>query len=133
MTTQPHRLFVARVPVDESGRPDLHIPADVTYWNELPGMLWHAYGRGHTLTVLKLGELVGGDWGICGVGDHAVMTWLTSHGATVELFYDAWQDAQYRQWLENHGVTTDAEGNPQAPISYSGDDVVGLATDWEIP
>ncbi len=118
------------MPVDAQGRPDLKIPDDVEYWNEIPGFIWHAYGRGHTLAVMKLGELVGGDWGICGVGDNAVMSWLTNHGATVELFKDAWDDPTYRQWLENHGVQADAEGNPLAPISYAGDSAVGLAEDW---
>lgn len=125
-----HTCFVARVPTDDRGRPDLKIPDDCVYWSEIPGLIWHAYGRNHTLTVLKLGELVGGDWGICGVGDHAIMNWLTNQGAVVELFIDAWNNAQYRQWLENHGVQTDAEGKPIAPISYCGDDAVGLATNW---
>ena len=127
---KPHKLFVARVPTDANGRPDLKIPSDCEYWNEWPGRLWHAYGRGHTLTVLKLGELVSGDWGVCGVGDHAVMSWLIGQGCTVELFKDAWADAQYRQWLENHGVEVDDEGDPIAPISYAGDSPVGLALNW---
>jgi len=130
---RPHRLCVARVPVDAKGRPDLKIPADCSYWNEWPGRLWHVYGRGHTLTVLKLGEVANGDWGVVCVGDNQALKWLRNQGCIVELFKDAWANAQYRQWLENHGVDTDDEGDPIAPISYCGDSPIGLAMDWPDP
>jgi len=125
-----HRAVIIRVPLDVEGKPDLQLPASTIIQNEWPGRLWHLYWEDYYLTVLRLGT-VGSDVVFAAVGCRRILVGLAHLGAAVTLFKDAWADAQQRQWLLNHGVTTGDLGAPRAPIVYTGDQPETLASDGE--